>query len=94
MKCYPSCYNLSFLFFQAVSESLKALADADSQTSSKKEDTLDDAVASSSLKEWTTALSEHSAPGLESAADDVMVQIRAGKSEVGLRQQISQLFTQ
>lgn len=53
--------------------------------------------ASSSVKEQAAALSEHrphSSEAAESrtAADDVMVQIRAGKSEVGLCQQICQLF--
>lgn len=95
------CFEtLSFLFIQAVSESLKTLADADSRSSSTKDGTSDNAVASSSLKERTTALFEHGPPSSEavaeskSAADDVMVQIRAGKSEVGVCQQICQLFTQ
>ncbi|XP_044022936.1 MAP3K12-binding inhibitory protein 1 isoform X1 [Siniperca chuatsi] len=75
---------------QAVSESLKTLVDADGDTSSTKDNTCDYAVTSSSLKEQTTALSEHHPPSSEAAesktaADDVMVQIRARKSEIERR---------
>lgn len=69
----------------------------DADTSSTKDNKSDDAVTPSSLKEQTAALSEHHPPSSEAsegktAADDVMVQIRARKSEVGLSQQICQLF--
>ncbi|CAK6965987.1 MAP3K12-binding inhibitory protein 1 [Scomber scombrus] len=86
-----SCLQQHITKLQAVSESLKTLADADSRSSSTKDGTSDDAVASSSLKERKTALFEHGPPSSEaaaeskSAADDVMVQIRAGKSEIERR---------
>ncbi|XP_039992268.1 MAP3K12-binding inhibitory protein 1 [Xiphias gladius] len=75
---------------QAVSESLKTLVDADSDRSSARDNTSDEAVTTSSLKEQTTAMSEHHPPSSEAtestaAADDVMVQIRAGKSEIERR---------
>ncbi|CAG5866695.1 unnamed protein product [Menidia menidia] len=74
---------------QAVSESFKSLVDAESVTSIK-ESTPDEAVASSSVKEHTAASPEHhhhSSEAAESkmAADDIMVQIRAGKLEIERR---------
>nr|XP_046269762.1 MAP3K12-binding inhibitory protein 1 [Scatophagus argus] len=71
---------------QAVSASLKSLMDADGDTAS----TQDVVVSSSSLKEQTTALSEYHPPNSEAsegktAPDDVMVQIRARKSEIERR---------
>lgn len=67
--------------------------DAQGDTSSTKDVTTDDAVTSSSLREQMTDLSEfypQTADDEDSktAEDDVMVQIRAKKSEVGLRQQV------
>uniref|UniRef100_A0A3Q3KLP7 MAP3K12 binding inhibitory protein 1 n=2 Tax=Monopterus albus TaxID=43700 RepID=A0A3Q3KLP7_MONAL len=71
---------------QAVSESLKILVDAVGDRSS----TEDNAVIASSLQEQTAALSEHHphrsvSAESKTAADDVMVQIRAGKSEIERR---------
>eukprot|EP00064_Thunnus_orientalis_P008766 superscaffoldBa00001068_g8789 len=85
-----SCLQQHITKLQAVSESLKTLVDAESHTSSTKDGTSDDAIPSSSLKEQTTTLSERGPPGSEAAgsktaADDVMVQIRAGKSEIERR---------
>lgn len=64
--------------------------DAVDDRSSTKGNTSDDTITSSSRSEETTALSEHSPVSSEAAesktaADDVMVQIRARKSEVCLR---------
>ncbi|KAG8013186.1 MAP3K12-binding inhibitory protein 1 [Nibea albiflora] len=75
---------------QAVSESLNTLVDAHGDTSSPQHSTTDDAVTSLSLKEQTAAPSERhplSSEAAESkaAADDVMVQIRARKSEIERR---------
>ncbi|XP_069391960.1 MAP3K12-binding inhibitory protein 1 [Paralichthys olivaceus] len=76
---------------QAISESIKTLVDADSDRSSSRINTSDDTVTSFSHKEQTTALSEHQPPSSEAmeesntAADDVMVQIKAGKSEIERR---------
>uniref|UniRef100_A0A3Q1GK84 MAP3K12 binding inhibitory protein 1 n=1 Tax=Acanthochromis polyacanthus TaxID=80966 RepID=A0A3Q1GK84_9TELE len=75
---------------QAVSENLKTLAEADVEASSTKDNTSDDAVTSSSVKEQTPASSgQHplvsEAAESETAADDVMVQIRARKSEIERR---------
>lgn len=61
--------------------------DADSHASSAKENSSDDAVVSSSVKEQTAARSERRPPSSQHALsksqpDDVMVQIKAGKSEV------------
>lgn len=66
-------------------------------TSCTEVNTSNDTDASTSLKEQTTAASERHPPSSEAAqskaaADDVMVQIRARKSEVGPSQQICQLF--
>ncbi|KAM6969510.1 MAP3K12-binding inhibitory protein 1 [Tautogolabrus adspersus] len=73
---------------QAVSESLKTLVDADA--SSTKDKASNDAVTSSSLTEQTSPLSEHHPPGSDcaeskTAPDDIMVQIRARKSEIERR---------
>ncbi|XP_037343325.2 MAP3K12-binding inhibitory protein 1 [Pungitius pungitius] len=73
---------------QAVSESLKTLVEAHRVTSSTKDNV--DAVTSSSVKEQTTAVCEQHPPSPEDAesetgADDVMVQIRARKSEIERR---------
>ncbi|XP_060938636.1 MAP3K12-binding inhibitory protein 1 [Limanda limanda] len=77
---------------QAVSESLKTLVDAESDRSSTRDNTPDDTVTSFSHKERTTApserrrpLSSEAAEDSDTAADDVMVQIRAGKSEIQRR---------
>ncbi|XP_049918608.1 MAP3K12-binding inhibitory protein 1 isoform X3 [Epinephelus moara] len=85
-----SCLQEHITKLQAVSESLKMLVDAHANTSSTKAITSDDAVTSSSLQEQTIALSEHHPPSPEAAesktaADDVMVQIRARKSEIERR---------
>lgn len=81
---------------QAVSKSLRSLVEADSVTS-VKENTLDKGVSSSSVKVQTAVLSEHQDHNSEAAEtktsdDDIMVQIRAGKSEVGLCQHLCSLF--
>ncbi|GAA6223301.1 MAP3K12-binding inhibitory protein 1 [Lates japonicus] len=85
-----SCLQEHITKLQAVSESLKTLVDAESDRLSTRGNTSDDAVTSSLLKEQTTVLSEHHPPSSEAteskaAADDVMVQIRAGKSEIERR---------
>lgn len=82
-----ACLQEHITKLQAVSESLNALVDADGDAT---DNTTDDAVTSLSLKEQTTALSEHHPPSSEAAesktvADDVMVQIRARKSEIERR---------
>lgn len=93
-------FSVSFFFilgyFQAVSGNLKRLKDAASST---KSSVSLDAVTSSSLTKQT---SDSSAPlplgsdaaESKTAPDDVMVQIKARKSEVGPSQQICQLFRQ
>ncbi|KAL3049552.1 hypothetical protein OYC64_008909 [Pagothenia borchgrevinki] len=85
-----SCLQEHITKLQAVSESLKTLMDAQGDTSSTKDVTTDDAVTSSSLREQMTDLSEfypQSADDEDSktAEDDVMVQIRAKKSEIERR---------
>ncbi|XP_042372996.1 MAP3K12-binding inhibitory protein 1, partial [Plectropomus leopardus] len=84
-----SCLQEHITKLQSVSESLKTLVDAHGDASSTKANTLDDAVTSL-LEEQTTALSEQHPPSSEAAesktaADDVMVQIRARKSEIERR---------
>ncbi|KAM4724594.1 MAP3K12-binding inhibitory protein 1 [Anableps anableps] len=74
---------------QAVSESLRSLMESEGVTS-VKESTSAKAVTSPSSGEQTAALSELHRPGSEAAesktpTDDVMVQIRAGKSEIERR---------
>ncbi|XP_071354649.1 MAP3K12-binding inhibitory protein 1 [Trachinotus anak] len=85
-----SCLQDHITKLQTVSEILKTLVDADSDQASKKDNTSDDAVTSSSLKEQTATLPEHHPPSSEATesktvADDIMVQIRAGKSEIERR---------
>ncbi|KAM4542973.1 MAP3K12-binding inhibitory protein 1 isoform 3-T4 [Odontesthes bonariensis] len=90
----PPAHVYSFLKehitkLQAVSEGLKSLVDAERETS-VKDNTSDEAVTSSSVKEHTAALPEHHRHDSEAAesktpADDIMVQIRAGKSEIERR---------
>lgn len=85
----------SLCYLQAVSESLRLLMESE-DVASVKESTSDKSVASPSPKEQTAASSELQRPGSEAAESktgDVMVQIRAGKSEVGPRRcRIRQLF--
>ncbi|KAM6913203.1 MAP3K12-binding inhibitory protein 1 [Xenentodon cancila] len=74
---------------QAVSESLKSLVDIGGVTAIKDKTTTED-LTLSSVKEQTAALPVHrhrSSEDTESRtpADDVMVQIRAGKSEIERR---------
>ncbi|XP_076013411.1 MAP3K12-binding inhibitory protein 1 [Genypterus blacodes] len=79
------------LKLQAVSESLKVLVDADTRMSSVEENSSDDAVVSSSVKEQTAAQRSERRPRCSQPAqsrsppDDVMVQIQAGKSEIDRR---------
>ncbi|XP_034432772.1 MAP3K12-binding inhibitory protein 1, partial [Hippoglossus hippoglossus] len=86
-----SCLQEHINKLQAVSESLKTLVDAESDRSSTRDNTPDDTVTSFSHKEWTTApserhpLSSEAAEESDTEADDVMVQIRAGKSEIQRR---------
>uniref|UniRef100_A0A3Q2NNZ6 MAP3K12 binding inhibitory protein 1 n=1 Tax=Fundulus heteroclitus TaxID=8078 RepID=A0A3Q2NNZ6_FUNHE len=84
-----SCLQEHIAKLQAVSESLRSLMESEGVTS-WKESTSDRAVTSPSPKEQTAALSEHRRPDSEPAesktpTDDVMVQIRAGKSEIERR---------
>ncbi|XP_010742943.3 MAP3K12-binding inhibitory protein 1 [Larimichthys crocea] len=84
------CLQEHIAKLQAVSESLNTLVDAHGDTSSPQHNTTDDAVTSSSA-----APSERHPLGSEAAeskavvaaaeADDVMVQIRARKSEIERR---------
>lgn len=72
---------------QAVSERLKPLVNADGDAS-RKPDNTPDAVTSSSITHQMTELTDccplrTGAPENKTSADDLMVQIRAGKSEVG-----------
>ncbi|KAF7662919.1 hypothetical protein LDENG_00222900, partial [Lucifuga dentata] len=85
-----SCLQQHIAKLQAVSESLKMLVDADHHMFSAKENASDDDALSSSVKEQTAAPSEHHPPTSQPAqstspADDVMVQIKAGKSEIDRR---------
>ncbi|XP_010765357.1 MAP3K12-binding inhibitory protein 1 isoform X2 [Notothenia coriiceps] len=85
-----SCLQEHITKLQAVSESLKMLVDARDDTSSTRDITTDDAVTSSSLREQMTDLSEFYPQGADDedskmAEDDVMVQIRAKKSEIERR---------
>ncbi|KAF0043993.1 hypothetical protein F2P81_003151 [Scophthalmus maximus] len=85
-----SCLQEHITKLQAVSESLKTLVEADSERSSTRHNPPNDAVTSSSLEEQATLLSQHHPPSSEAtegeaAADDVMVQIRARKSEIERR---------
>ncbi|XP_051808763.1 MAP3K12-binding inhibitory protein 1 isoform X2 [Acanthochromis polyacanthus] len=95
MSSYRGCVEVILKLLadfgkEAVSENLKTLAEADVEASSTKDNTSDDAVTSSSVKEQTPASSgQHplvsEAAESETAADDVMVQIRARKSEIERR---------
>ncbi|XP_053290237.1 MAP3K12-binding inhibitory protein 1 [Pleuronectes platessa] len=83
-----SCLQEHINKLQAVSESLKTLVDAESDRSSTRDNTPDDPVTSFSHKEQTTErhpLSSEAAEESDTEADDVMVQIRAGKSEIQRR---------
>uniref|UniRef100_A0A8P4KCZ3 MAP3K12 binding inhibitory protein 1 n=1 Tax=Dicentrarchus labrax TaxID=13489 RepID=A0A8P4KCZ3_DICLA len=81
------CLQEHITKLQAVSESLSTLVDADDDTSSAQNNTSDDAVTSSPLQEQTSERHPLSSEDAESktAADDVMVQIRARKSEIERR---------
>ncbi|TNM95797.1 hypothetical protein fugu_016880 [Takifugu bimaculatus] len=75
---------------QAVSDRLKPLVDADGDTSTKPDNTSDAAVTSSLFTPPTTELPDYcplrtEASESKTPADDVMVQIRAGKSEIERR---------
>lgn len=77
---------------QAVSDRLKPLVDADGDRSTKLDNTPDAAVTSSLFTPQTAELPDYCPLRTEASesrtpADDVMVQIRAGKSEVRLSQQ-------
>lgn len=83
------CLQQHIAKLQAVSESLRSLMESEGVTS-RKESTSDNAATSASPKEQTAASSESHRPGSEAAesktpTDDVMVQIRAGKSEIERR---------
>ncbi|XP_027857280.1 MAP3K12-binding inhibitory protein 1 [Xiphophorus couchianus] len=81
------CLQEHIAKLQAVSESLRSLMESE-DVASVKESTSDKSVASPSPKEQTAASSELQRPGSEAAeskTDDVMVQIRAGKSEIERR---------
>ncbi|XP_029901168.1 MAP3K12-binding inhibitory protein 1 isoform X1 [Myripristis murdjan] len=94
-----SCLQQHIAKLQAVSESLKTLVDAGNQSSSVKDNTSgghqDDAAVSALLKEQAPTPSEHcpttSSRGISEAEesksqpDDLIVQIRAGKSEIDRR---------
>ncbi|XP_028251300.1 MAP3K12-binding inhibitory protein 1 [Parambassis ranga] len=79
-----SCLQEHITKLQAVSVSLKTLMDTD--TSSIKDSTSDNVVTLSSVKEQASE-DPHSSKATESktAADDIMVQIKAGKSEIERR---------
>lgn len=83
-----NCLQKHIMKLQSVSENLKRLKDA--EASSTKGTAPIDAVTSSSLMEQTSELSELHPPGSDAAEsktapDDVMVQIRARKSEIERR---------
>ncbi|XP_030247925.1 MAP3K12-binding inhibitory protein 1 [Sparus aurata] len=85
-----NCLQKHITKLQAVSESLNTLVVAEGDASSSKDNASDEAVTSSSLKEQATALPEHDLASSEDAdgkvaADDIMVQIRARKSEIERR---------
>lgn len=97
----PFCPSQNVIFLvQAVSKSLKTQADAEDQRPSVKDS--DVAAVSVSQEEKMTTDSQHLLPsalrnvlesdGSKSQADDLTVQIRATKSEVGLSQDTSQLL--
>ncbi|XP_014896964.1 MAP3K12-binding inhibitory protein 1 [Poecilia latipinna] len=81
------CLQEHIAKLQAVSESLRSLMESES-VASAKESASDKYVASPSPREQPAASSELRRPGSEAAeskTDDVMVQIRAGKSEIERR---------
>ncbi|XP_056283004.1 MAP3K12-binding inhibitory protein 1 [Pseudoliparis swirei] len=87
-----ACLQQHVTQLQAVSESLKTLVEAHRDAPSTKDDASVDAAASLPLREQTTTLSEYYPSGPEdaerkttAAADDVMIQIRARKSEIERR---------
>ncbi|XP_028995897.1 MAP3K12-binding inhibitory protein 1 [Betta splendens] len=89
-----SCLQKHIIKLQAVSDNFKTLltaaAAAAADRPSTKDTTSDNAITLSSLKENTASLSEQNHPSSEAAdskvvADDVMIQIRAGKSEIERR---------
>uniref|UniRef100_A0A7N6BET1 MAP3K12 binding inhibitory protein 1 n=1 Tax=Anabas testudineus TaxID=64144 RepID=A0A7N6BET1_ANATE len=84
-----SCLQEHIIKLRAISHSLKTLVDAAADRSSTKDNTSDDAVTSSSCREQTTLFENNpftsEAAENKTAADDVMVQIRAGKSEIERR---------
>ncbi|XP_030574770.1 MAP3K12-binding inhibitory protein 1 [Archocentrus centrarchus] len=84
-----SCLKGHITKLQALSESLQALVDAEGDRSSLK-NTSEDVVTSSSGRTQAATQSEHhshssGAAESKTAADDVMIQIRAGKSEIERR---------
>ncbi|XP_017276970.1 MAP3K12-binding inhibitory protein 1 isoform X2 [Kryptolebias marmoratus] len=94
MSSYRHCMDvilrlLSDFGKEAVSKSLRSLVEADG-VASMKDNALDKGVSSSSVREQTAVLSEHQDHNSEAAesktlGDDIMVQIRAGKSEIERR---------
>lgn len=85
-----SCLRDHITKLQIASESLKTLTNADGNASSIKDNTSNDVVTSTSAKELTSASSECHPQGGKAAesratSDDVMIQIRAGKSEIERR---------
>uniref|UniRef100_A0A1A7XRS5 MAP3K12 binding inhibitory protein 1 n=1 Tax=Iconisemion striatum TaxID=60296 RepID=A0A1A7XRS5_9TELE len=82
------CLQQHITKLQAVSESLRSLVEAD--VISVKDNTADNAVTSLSIKPQTATSPEHQRHSSEAADSrtsgyDVMVQIRAGKSEIERR---------
>ncbi|XP_038149293.1 MAP3K12-binding inhibitory protein 1 [Cyprinodon tularosa] len=86
---FLSCLQDHIAKLQVVSETLRFLVESAAVTSTK-ENISDKAVTSPSSKEKTAGFSELSPPGSDAAetktpTDDVMIQIRAGKSEIERR---------
>ncbi|XP_041828566.1 MAP3K12-binding inhibitory protein 1, partial [Melanotaenia boesemani] len=83
---FYGCLQQHITKLQAVSEILKPVVDAEAVTP-VTDNTLDEAVTSSSVKEHTVEHHHHSSEAAESktTADDVRIQIRAGKSEIERR---------
>ncbi|XP_077418777.1 MAP3K12-binding inhibitory protein 1 isoform X2 [Vanacampus margaritifer] len=78
------CLRRHITKLQAVSESLKTLAEAPSRASSETEmETPCDAASSTALHRSSTSTPPH--PYTSDAGNDVLVQIRAGKSEIERR---------
>ncbi|KAM9777348.1 MAP3K12-binding inhibitory protein 1 [Neosynchiropus ocellatus] len=87
-----SCLQKHIAKLQTVSENLKTLTDAPTQRRSSKDDSSYEAASSSLLVDPATSLCEQGALGSHTGGskaasedDDVMVQIRAGKSEIERR---------